>query len=96
MRAGKALDATMYLHMLVKVGFLSEGEFAARDRANVRSFTCVDAKVVKEVVPFAEMFVAVFVVAFKHFNASFGLGVLESEDSELFGSRDMLLYLHRS
>ena len=96
MRTLEPFDSSMYLNMFVKVGFLREWQPTVWVLAHIGPFISMNPKVVKEVVPFAELFAAIFVVTFQHLDVAFGLGILESEYSELFAGWRMLFNLHRS
>ena len=90
----EALHTPMYFDMLVEVSSLGEAESAVFEGAHVGALIGVDAKVVEEVVPFTEPFIAAFVITFEHFDVPLASWVLVGEDSELLGVRHMLLDLH--
>jgi hypothetical protein len=50
--------------MFIKVSSLCKAEVAVRLRAGVRPLIGVDPQVIKEIMPFSEMFTAFFMVAF--------------------------------
>ena len=81
--------------MFVKVCLLCEAEITARVLAFIWTLICVNAQMVKEIVPFPEPFVALLVIAFKHLDNALRLRVLISKDTVSFCIRDMLLYLNR-
>jgi hypothetical protein len=84
----------MYFYMLVEICSLSKTEAATRDRTNIGSFIGMDAQMIEEVVPFAEMFAAVFMIAFEDLDVSLTLRVLEAEDPKLFRARHMFFDLN--
>ena len=49
---------------------------------------------VEEVVPFAEMFAALRVVAFQDVDCAFGPWILKGENAEFLGGGDVLFDLH--
>jgi hypothetical protein len=77
--------------MLGEVGSLSEREVTLG--AGVGSFLGVDAHVIEEVVPFAEVFAAIGVVTHQDLHFTFRLRVDKAENAELLGVRDVLLDL---
>jgi hypothetical protein len=93
-RALESLDSTMYFDMFIEVGSLGKAKSTIRERTAVRSFVCVDSEVIKEVVPFSEMFTAIFVITFQNLDIPLWLRILESEDTELLSGWDVLLYLN--
>lgn len=93
MRALKPLYSAMDFNMFVQVGSLSEAEFAVREGALVGALVSVDAQVVEEIVPLAEMFPALLVVTLQDLYVPLGLRILEGEYSELFRVRNMLFDL---
>lgn len=84
----------MHLNVFVQIRSLSETEVAARDRASVGSFVCMDSKVIEEVVPFSKVLSTVVMVAFKNLYISLGFGVFETKDSESFSSWNVFLDLN--
>lgn len=94
MRALKPLYSSMHFNMFIKVSPLGEAEFAVRVGAGVGSFIGVDAEMVKEVVPLAEMFPAIFMVTFQNLYIPLGFGILECEYSEFLSVRNVLLDLY--
>ena len=72
----------MNLDMFVEVCSLSETKSTVLKVANIGLFTCVNSKVIKEVVPFSEMFTTVLVITFEYLNKSFRFRILESKDSK--------------
>ena len=89
--ASKSLLALMDLKMLVEVGLLSERMITALERTVIRSLVCVDPKVIEEVVPFSEDFLAVCMSASKKSYDPPVVWVLIFVDHELFGVWDMLV-----
>lgn len=85
----------MHLHVLVQVGTLREAVAAAAHWALVWALVRVNAEVVEEVVPLAEVLAAVGAVALQDLDVALALGVLEGEDTEVLRGRHVLLDLHR-
>lgn len=92
--ASEALVALVDLYVFVQVRSLSEPMVTVREVASVRSLICVDAQVVKEIVPFPEPLVAVGLIAFEHLDEALRLRVFVGEDAVGFGIRHMLFDLH--
>jgi|LauGreDrversion4_2_1035121.scaffolds.fasta_scaffold116098_1 hypothetical protein len=85
----------MNFHMLVQISSLSKAEIAIFESTLIRSLICVNPKMVEEIVPFSEPFVAIFMVTFKDFDKPLRLRIFISENPELFGRWNMLLDLNR-
>lgn len=82
----------MTLHVLIQIALLSECQLAVLldgVGAAVRPLVRVDAQVVVEVVPFAEVHRAVGVIALQDFKISLGLGVLEFEYPKHLSGRNV-------
>lgn len=71
MGATKSFDSFMDFNMFVKVGSLSKTEIAISESAFIRPFIGMNPKMIKKIVPFSEVFVTVFLVAFENFYISF-------------------------
>lgn len=72
----------MHLDMFVEVCSLSETKSTVFKVANIGFFTCVNSKVIKEVVPLSEVFTTVLVITFEYLNKSFRFRILKSKDSK--------------
>lgn len=96
MRALESFCSPMDFYMFIQVCLLSEGESAVWIWAQVGSFICVDSQMIKEIVPFPEVFAAVFLITLENLDEAFTLGILESEDSEFLCCWYMFLYLYGS
>jgi len=81
--------------MLIQIRSLSETKVTSLYWTHVGPLVCMNAQMVEEIVPFAEVLSAVFMIAFQNLDESFALRIFEAEDPELFSRRDVLLNLHR-
>lgn len=79
----------MHVQVLVKISFLCEGLVAAQVAALERSFAGVDAKMVKKVVPLAEIKLASSEVTLQNFDTSVGSRVLVFKYAVTSGQRNL-------
>ena len=54
----------------------------------------MNPEVIEEVMPFSEVFIAVFFLALEDLDGAFRLRILKGKDLKVLGARHMLLYLH--
>ena len=92
-RTLESFDSAVNLDVFVKISSLSEAEPAVGEGAGVRPLVCVDSQVVEKVVPFSKVLSAIVVVTLQDLDIPLGLGVLEGEDSEFLGIRNVLFDL---
>ena len=93
MRTSKSFDASMHLDMFIQVRPLGEAESTFWEGAYIRSLIGMDPQMVKEIVPFPEMFATVLVIALKNLYKSLRLRILECEDPKFLCSWHMFLNL---
>lgn len=77
--------------MFVQICLLGKAVSTTWVVASIRSFICMNPQMIKEVMPFLKVLSAIIFIAFEYFNKSFGLRILESENSKFLSTRDMLL-----
>ena len=70
----------MNLNMFVEIGTLGEAVIAIWEITCIGSFVGVNAKVIKEVVPFPEPFLATLLVALQDLDKPFWLRIFVGED----------------
>lgn len=83
----------MNLNMFVQIGTLGEAVIAIWEITCIGPFVCVNAKVVKEIVPLPEPFLATHLIALQDLDEPFGLRVFVWEDTVGIGVWDMLFNL---